>query len=306
MRKKILAFTLVLFSAILLVACNKSTDQDVVDSALGRLTVQAEASENFTVSAKDGDVAITWVSQNTNILTVGATADDKTTITVARPAADTNVVLEATLKLGEVSEKKQFTVKVLAAEAVVDTVEVTFTVTLPEGTPAGDIFLAGNFDLFGDYPNWTPGGATAIKLNRDGLTATGTLTLSIRSTNLMYKVTRGDWANVEKDADGEEIDDRELEVTATTSAVSITVATWADDGSEAPVIIGLPLNNLFTHDVGQDEPDWLEGISATDDVDSTVEVTVDTTGLDVNVAGDYTIVFSATDSDDNTTTVNAT
>lgn len=76
--------------------------------------------------------------------------------------------------------------------------DVTFRVTVPEGTP-GTVYLAGNFGP--DYPEWDPGAAalamTLVSPN------TWELTLQILDgTTVEYKYTRGSWETVEKGADG--------------------------------------------------------------------------------------------------------
>lgn len=50
-------------------------------------------------------------------------------------------------------------------------------------------------------------------------------------------------------------------------------------------------------------PDFLEGVTATDDIDGQIKVTVDTDALNVDAAGTYYIVYSATDSSGNKATV---
>jgi enterochelin esterase-like enzyme len=95
---------------------------------------------------------------------------------------------------------------------------VTFTVTLPADTPLGDtIYVAGNFQ------GWDPG---ATPLTRDGLHATGTVTVTT-DRNMEFKFTRGAWEKGEKAADCSELANRTaLVVTDTT--IEATVAKWAD------------------------------------------------------------------------------
>lgn len=53
-------------------------------------------------------------------------------------------------------------------------------------------------------------------------------------------------------------------------------------------------------------PDFLSGITATDDIDGKCDVTVDTSGLDLSKPGTYTISYSATDSSGNVGTCQRT
>ena len=104
MKKKVLTLMLALLLTLVLVACvdgKKDDNKEKLETAAGQLVVQDRAANNFEVDAKVGDVAVTWESKNTEILTVGSTAGDKTTINVVSPSADTDVILEATLKLGD-------------------------------------------------------------------------------------------------------------------------------------------------------------------------------------------------------------
>jgi glycosidase len=102
---------------------------------------------------------------------------------------------------------------------------VTFNVTLPETTPAGDdIYLAGSFN------GWDPMGTL---MTRDGLAAMVTLTFD-EGTQLEYKYTRGSWTYVEKGAECQEVDNR----TATvfygidgTMTIDDIVLNWRNTGT---------------------------------------------------------------------------
>ena len=69
----------------------------------------------------------------------------------------------------------------------------------------------------------------------------------------------------------------------------------------APIINGTKNWNLT---VGDEKPNWLEGVSAIDDVDDSVVVIVDDSDVDMNNPGTYTIVYEATDEAGNTSTTN--
>ena len=53
-------------------------------------------------------------------------------------------------------------------------------------------------------------------------------------------------------------------------------------------------------------PNLLEGVTATDDVDGSCDVTVDTSGLDLSKAGSYTVTYSAVDKSGNEMTLQRT
>ncbi|HEX8682375.1 MAG TPA: alpha/beta hydrolase-fold protein [Ardenticatenaceae bacterium] len=104
---------------------------------------------------------------------------------------------------------------IAAPEAVVT---MTVSVTLPNTTPPGDaIYIAGSFQ------SWDPG---ATPLNRDGLHASGTITVTEGET-LEFKFTRGSWETVEKGPICEEIANRTAQAEAGGS-IEATVVKWAD------------------------------------------------------------------------------
>ena len=116
----------------------------------------------------------------------------------------------------------------IAAQAV----PVTFQVTVPSETPAGDpVYIAG------DFQGWNPGDP-AHRLTESGpLLYEVTLDPAV-GTTLQYKFTRGDWGKVEKGPNGEEIPNRVHQVTGE-ETLELIVASWAD----------LPANSTVTGDV---------------------------------------------------------
>ena len=59
-----------------------------------------------------------------------------------------------------------------------------------------------------------------------------------------------------------------------------------------PVINGA---KNHTYVIGATVPNWLNGVTATDDVDGSVTVTVDASALKLDVAGTYDLVYKAAD-----------
>jgi hypothetical protein len=75
------------------------------------------------------------------------------------------------------------------------------------GTP---VYIAGTLDLLdGDLPHWDPAG---VRLTRVDSTLWSIELSGVPGTTVAYKYTLGSWVRVEKDAHGEEIDDRRLTV----------------------------------------------------------------------------------------------
>jgi glycosidase len=113
-------------------------------------------------------------------------------------------------------------------QAAAKLVAVTFNVTLPADTPAGDtIHIAGSFSA--PYPTWDP---TGLPMQRTDPTH-ATITLNILDgTQLQYKYVRnGTWSDVEKGPSCEELNNRMLNVSyggTGTQTESDTVAKWAD------------------------------------------------------------------------------
>jgi predicted alpha/beta superfamily hydrolase len=106
---------------------------------------------------------------------------------------------------------------------------VRFFVETPANTPSGsEVWLSGNQPELG---NWNGAG---IKLAQ-GLTGNqyfGCIPFGA-GTNLEFKVTRGSWDSVEKDAQGGEVDNRRQDVTGP-ARVLAQVGNWRDLVQEPP------------------------------------------------------------------------
>ena len=90
-------------------------DKKIVQAAIDKLAVDAEATGDFTLTIKgNGNVAITWASSNTEVIAI-----DGSNATVKRPAigqADVVVKLTATAVLNDEQMTKEFTVTVKAVQ----------------------------------------------------------------------------------------------------------------------------------------------------------------------------------------------
>ncbi|HEX8436065.1 CBM20 domain-containing protein, partial [Archangium sp.] len=97
--------------------------------------------------------------------------------------------------------------------------QVTFEVTVPPETPPdAEVWLSGNHAALGQ---WNGAG---VKLTRSPEGRYTTRLPLPAGTALEYKVTRGSWATVEKDASGQELPNRALRVGSRSERVSLTVA----------------------------------------------------------------------------------
>lgn len=84
------------------------------------------------------------------------------------------------------------------------------------------------------------------------------------------------------------------------SEYEAVLSVFVDNG--VPQLTGV--DALFTY-VGT-EPDYLDGVTAMDDRDVALEITVDSSKVDLNAVGTYDITYSVTDAAGNTTTVPST
>jgi predicted alpha/beta superfamily hydrolase len=112
-------------------------------------------------------------------------------------------------------------------------IEVRFEVRLPQGTPDGAIYVAGNHEAIG---GWRADGLRLERVSRD--LATGTAMVPA-GTALEYKFTRGSWETVEKMTDGSERANRTLihwfnNNGAIQIAANEAVEAWADSAPPRP------------------------------------------------------------------------
>ncbi len=122
--------------------------------------------------------------------------------------------------------------------------QVTFEVTVPPETPPdAEVWLSGNHAALGQ---WNGAG---VKLTRSPEGRYTTRLPLPAGTALEYKVTRGSWATVEKDASGQELPNRALRVDSRSERVSLTVARWADQGGASPAPSTVTGNVRYLRDV---------------------------------------------------------
>ena len=106
-------------------------------------------------------------------------------------------------------------------------------------------------------------------------------------------------------------DTRSVQVTATVTLGSdtrdkifgLTILPKEFTDTIAPVISGVNDFNLAVNSIA---PNWLQGVTATDDIDGIVPVAVNATAVKLDTIGNYTIIYSASDVAGNTSNVNAT
>ncbi len=103
-----------------------------------------------------------------------------------------------------------------------DQVTISFVVKTPTSTPEkAELYLSGNTASLGEWDG------KGLKLTRqENGVYVGQATL-IKGQQIAYKVTRGGWDKVEKDAAGQEISNRTIDAASDLTA-QITVLAWAD------------------------------------------------------------------------------
>ncbi|MBU1092857.1 MAG: lamin tail domain-containing protein, partial [Firmicutes bacterium] len=147
--KSILMFAVIFLTAFTLVACGDD-NQALVDEALDAVSLvyasgdsATSVTQNLTLPTTVGDVQIAWASDQPTVITTAGV--------VTRQTADTNVVLTATLTLGDATAEKDFTVKVLAAVVVVviDPVEALDAIALT-GDLVGYDAITGRYNTKSD------------------------------------------------------------------------------------------------------------------------------------------------------------
>src|SRR5947209_5355360 len=108
-----------------------------------------------------------------------------------------------------------------------DKVKVEIRVTVPKQTPANStIYIAGDQEAVGQ---WKADG-TALKAAGDN---TYSIQLEMpKGATLEYKINRGSWETVEKDANGGEVGNRTLKLDGDKTE-NITIASWADTAAVA-------------------------------------------------------------------------
>lgn len=116
----------------------------------------------------------------------------------------------------------------LSTVAPASEVKITFAVKVPDNTPTdARLYLAGDAKNLGE---WNPAGVELAR-GEDGL-FTAIVSLE-RETQVQYKVTRGAWETVEKNADGSEMNNRSL-VPTREARVDIEVMKWGVAASTKP------------------------------------------------------------------------
>ena len=106
--------------------------------------------------------------------------------------------------------------------------QLTIKVTaIPANTPPNaSIHIAGTFN------NWNPGDATKILTTLGG--GQFSIVLNPPTGTVKFKFTRGSWATVEGDANGNQQPDHETTYNGQPKTVELPILTWEDEGGGGP------------------------------------------------------------------------
>lgn len=120
---------------------------------------------------------------------------------------------------------------------------VRIVVRVPADTPAtAPVFVAGSASSVG---GWKPDGVKLVR-QTDG-SFVGDLSLEAGQM-LEFKITRGSWQTVEKNADGSDRTNRTVDVKPDTKQIDVTVERWSSDGNapspKSSVVGTLELHNI--------------------------------------------------------------
>ncbi|NLG30966.1 MAG: hypothetical protein GX546_00180, partial [Acholeplasmataceae bacterium] len=239
-RKIFFALALLFAGIFVLTACDK-VDLEKAKTALeikyvaGEVatTVKSDLTLPTSLEGFKG-VTISWESDKPAVISNAGK--------VTRQDADTVVTLTATLKLeGKDPVKKTFKVTVKAKEVVIP--KVTFKVSVPQGTE--EVFLIGSM-VGADWPI-----AEAIALTK-GADGKFSVTLDLAAGDYEYKyVCAKEWAYVEKKADGSELSNRTITVSATMTQEDV-VAKWAKvPGQAEPTELKSLLDEHYAQSIAQ-------------------------------------------------------
>lgn len=189
MLKKLLALSLTLFAAIVLVACGPSADE-VLQEAYDDLAVASGVIDDFDVPTKSGDVTIEWTASGR--LSLGSVADDMQTIEVERTDLEGQGELVATLSYEDEEMTKTFTVVVtgeLPAATAEDVNEFAKDLAV-QGKTAEDLLLTVQSNEVQATVTWTSSDESVVSVgSASGYTATATVTRQDVNTSVKLVAT---------------------------------------------------------------------------------------------------------------------
>src|SRR5690554_4300206 len=277
--KKVLYIVLMVVSIIGLVACNDEPIKDInellesIELGYQNGDDASSVTSNLTLPLSiEGYEALelTWITSNPDYVEIKANL-----AIVYRQQADVEVTLTVKLSDNLDTKFKYFNIVIKALEA---TGELDTQAPVISGTKNFELAVGSN------APNYLVG-VTATD-NVDGKVA---VTFDDSQVNLneagIYHLT---YQAVDQAGNVSEV------------IVDVVVIETDQTDDVAPVITG---TSDFEYTIGDPTPNYLAGVTATDNVDETVVVDVDDSAVDLTVAGNYDLIYAATDLAGNTSFV---
>ncbi len=123
-------------------------------------------------------------------------------------------------------------------------------VSVPANTPAGDIYIAGNFN------NWNSGDA-AYRFTK--MPGRYTFTFSPPAGTLEFKFTRGSWATVEGTAAGGYLANRSFNYAGNATTLQLSIAGWEGLGSNSTASSNVSIlsNSFYMPQLNRNRRIWL-------------------------------------------------
>jgi endonuclease I len=282
MKKLFIVFTMMV-AMFVLASCQDEpvltivTNQMLNQVQIGYQTGDDElhVTKNLTLVTTIGayaDIEITWISSEPTVIQI-----DGTTATVNQQLTDTQVTLTAQVKRANDTKYKYFNLVVLKTEPTIEDTQA------PVITGATDFVL----EVGSVKPNWLLGVTATDNVDTSVAVTVDDLQVDLSIVGmyvLIYSAT--DSSN-----------------NIATITVHVTVVETVTPDTEAPVILG---TTNFSLEVSSIKPNWLQGVTASDNVDTSVVVTVDDSNVQMDVAGTYNLVYTASDKANNTATITVT
>ena len=290
MSKKIAVIFSTFILLLTLASCNRGGDDNVnLDELISLVGIDysdgdnaQHVTNNLTLVSRDlGDVSISWSSSNETSIKI-----EGTTGIVTRLDSDQNVTLTATLKYQDLLKSKTFRVVVIGLDEE--------TVNLDDLISEIDI----EFSNLDDKDHVTDD-VTLISPNLGDVSLQWSSNVE---SSIMIEGQTGVVTQVESDVTVILTATLTYEEQVKTKTFEITVLAAGQD-NEAPLIFGLS-NYVFY--VDDETPNWLENVSAIDNVDRDVTVTYDASNVDLSTAGTYNLRYRATDTFNNETEIDVT
>ncbi|HHX76672.1 MAG TPA: DUF5011 domain-containing protein, partial [Acholeplasmataceae bacterium] len=277
--KKVLYIVLMVVSLIGLVACNDEPSKDL-NELLASIELGYQNGEDASAVTSNlilpvsiegyEDIEITWITSNPEYIEI-----DANLAIVYRQKEDVEVTLTVELTDLLNTEYKYFNIIIKALE-----------ITGELDTEAPVITGTKNFEVtVGSVaPNYLAGVTATDNIDGDVSVTFDDSQVNLNEVGTYHLIYKA----VDQAGNISEF------------IVDVVVVKADETDVVAPVITG---TRDFEYTIGEPTPNYLAGVTATDNVDGEVAVLADDSAVDLTVAGNYDLIYSATDVAGNTSFV---